>query len=126
MKRFRRVSSFAAILIYVLNLGCSSVREVPMSNDVKSGDKVYAVTLMSGVVIEFDDNGGIVNSYRGTIDGRTRQGKDVAIKLDDVNSVRMNKTNGTESALWTIIVVGAVVAAVVAIVHDSSSGYSFP
>ncbi len=106
-------------------MACSSVRTVPMSPDVKSGDKVYAVTLMSGETIEFDDDGGIVNSYRGTIDGKTRQGKDVGIKLDDVKSVRMDKTNGTDSFFWTVIVIGAVIAVVAALLHDTGH-YSFP
>ena len=110
---------------YSLGVGCSSVRTVPMSADVKSGDKIYGVTLMSGEVVEFDDNGGIVNSYRGTIDGKTRDGRDVAIKLGDVKSVRMNKTNGAESVVWTVIVVGAVVALVALLLGDTGH-YSFP
>jgi hypothetical protein len=92
---------------------------------------VYAVILLSGEELEFDDEGGVVNSYRGTIDGTTRQGQVISIKLDDVRSVRTDRTNTTKTVLWTVAILGAIVGLVAIIVsqpdaEDSIFGRTYP
>jgi hypothetical protein len=77
---------------------------------MKSGDRVSAVILQSGDVVEFDDEGGTINSYRGTIDGTTMRGKAVSIKIDNVKSVRLGGTNNGDPGAWTALVGGAVIA----------------
>jgi hypothetical protein len=105
-----RAGALAALIVYGLNLGCSSVREVPGS-DAVDNDVVYSLKMKSGEVIQFDDVGGKVNTYQGTVNGRTAHGKTVSIRLSDVQSMRTNRTDTAETATWTIVGVGALVGA---------------
>lgn len=122
----RKCLALAFLSIYLLNLGCSSVREVPVKDALSPGSKVYSAILLSGEVVEFDEHGGIVNAYRGTIDGKSPLGKDISIKLDDVKTVRMDKTDTTKTVVWTVVVLGAVVAVAAYFWSLAWSGYSFP
>jgi hypothetical protein len=106
-KTLIRAGALAVLLACGLTFGCSSVHEMPVSDGMKSGDKVSAVVLLSGEVVEFDDHGGIINSYRGTIDGTTWQGKTASIKLDDVKSVRMGGTADNPDG-WSLLTTGVV------------------
>ena len=106
----RKCLALAFLSVYLLNLGCSSVREVPVKDALSPGSKVYSAVLLSGEVVEFDNHGGVVNAYRGTIDGKSPLGKDLSIKLDDVKTVRMDKTDTTKTFMWTLIGLGCAVA----------------
>jgi len=111
------------LVSYSLNLGCSTMREVPIS-DVQSSEKVASVVYPSGEVVEFDEQGGIVNSYRGTIDGTTVTGTVVSIALGDVMVVRAKRTDTARTILWTAVGIGVAVGVVVALL--SGNNYSFP
>jgi hypothetical protein len=43
--------ALAFLSIYLLNLGCSSVREVPVKDALSPGSKVYSAILLSGEVV---------------------------------------------------------------------------
>lgn len=118
----RKCFVLAFLSAYVLNLGCTSIREVPMADAMKA-EKVYSVTRLSGKVVEFNDDGGIINSYRGTIDGTSLRGIAVSIPLDDVKSVRVDRTNAIESVIWTVAILGAVVGTIAAILSAGDFGF---
>lgn len=114
----KRISTLVTLVAYCLCLGCSTVREIPVS-EARSSERVAAVTDRSGRVIEFVDDGGLVNSYRGTIDGTTTLGVVVSIPIDSVATVRASRTNTGKTIAWTVAGVGLVVAAVVIIFHNT-------
>ena len=107
----RKCLVLAFLSAYVLNLGCSSVREVPMSDEVTSANKVHSVTLKNGEFVEFNDDGGAINSYRGTIDGKDRHERAVSVRLDNVQSARIDEVNTTKSVVVAVAVLGALAAA---------------
>lgn len=106
----RKCLVLAFLSAYVLNLGCSSVREVPMSDEVTSANKIHSVTLKNGDFVEFNDEGGTINSYRGTIDGKDRHERALSVKLDNVQSARIDEVNTTKSVVVAVAVLGAMAA----------------
>jgi hypothetical protein len=114
----RRIVAWLSLGTYSLALGCSSVREVPISESLDSQERVVAVVYPSGKVVYFDDRGGILNSYRGTIDGVDRHGAPLSIKIDDTLHVRIRQTDTTKTILYTLTGVGIVVAIGAIIVHN--------
>ena len=122
MPSITRTLSRLALVVYCFNLGCSSVREVPVS-DAVDNDKVYRVKMKSGDVVEFNHDGGIVNSYQGTINGTTVHGETVSIKLDNVQTVRTDRPDATETVTWTIVGVGALVGAITLLLAIAWDGW---
>lgn len=107
----RKCLALAFLFIYALNLGCSSVREVPMSDELTSANKVHSVTLKNGDFVQFNDDGGTINSYRGTIDGKDRHERAVSVRLDDVQSARIDEVNTAKSVVVAVAILGAMAAA---------------
>ncbi|HEX6789712.1 MAG TPA: hypothetical protein VF247_00250 [Candidatus Krumholzibacteria bacterium] len=114
----KRTITLVTLVAYCLCLGCSTVREIPVS-EARSSERVAAVTDRSGRVIEFVDDGGLVNSYRGTIDGTTTLGVVVSIPIDSVATVRAERTNTGKTVAWTVVGVGLAVTLLAILMHDS-------
>jgi hypothetical protein len=104
MQSIRRSVALAALVAFGFQLGCSSVSEVPMSDAMSSGGKVQSAILRSGETVEFDDGGGVINSDRGTIDGKDPNGKPLSIKIDDTSSVRVRRTDPAKIGIYAIVV----------------------
>lgn len=107
----RKCLVLAFLSAYVFNLGCSSIREVPMSDELTSANKVHSVTLKNGDFVEFNEDGGTINSYRGTIDGKDRHERAISVKLDNVQSARVDEVNTAKSLMVGVVILGAMAAA---------------
>ena len=111
-----RAPALIALIAYGLNLGCSSWKEVPVA-EARPSEKVEAVVYRSGDVVKFDEHSGIVNMYRGTIDGTSLR-RPVSIPLDHVITLRVQRTDVTKTVLWTVVGIG-LVAVVVAVLNNN-------
>ena len=120
MGRAGRTAAYVSLAFHLVTPGCSSVREVPVADAMDSQEPVIAVIYPSGEVVEFDERGGRINTYRGTIDGVTARGTTVSIPLDDTLVVRTNRTDTAKSVAWTVGVLGAMAAVIAVIVHNVS------
>lgn len=107
----RRVLVWATLAVYGLMLGCSSVHKVPVSEAMDSPERVKAVVFPSGEVVTFNDEGGVINTYRGTIDGVTTRGKRVSIPLEEGLQVQISKTDTGRTVVGIVVGLGLVVAA---------------
>ena len=113
-------SAIVALLAYSLSTGCSSMRKVPFS-EARPSEHFAAVTLHSGDVVEFDEEGGFVNHFKGTVDGTDRHGKAVSIPLSSVAAVRVSRTNMTKTVVWAVVITGVVVGLWAILVHNAQS-----
>jgi hypothetical protein len=109
-----KLVSLAILVVYLVNLGCQSMREVPVSEAHSATDRIAAVIYPSGEVVEFNEAGGVINSYTKTIDGTTKAGAKVSIPVDDTLYVRVRRTNKSNSVIAGVGL-GVVVASVIAV-----------
>lgn len=107
----KKLTSLAVLVVYLMNLGCHSMREIPIAEAHSATDTIFAVIYPSGEVVEFSEPGGVVNSYTKTIDGMKRFGGKVSIPIDDVLYVRVKRTDVVKTVLASVgIAAGAVIA----------------
>lgn len=80
-------------------------------------ESIVAVTLHSGDVITFNVAGGRLDPERRVIYGRTQDGKNVAVKLDDVQYLEVRRTDTGLTVGWVIgaIAVVGVIIIVIAV-----------
>jgi hypothetical protein len=115
-----RITAILALLAYSSTLGCSSLRDVPIS-EVQPAERFAAIICRTGEVVEFNEHGGIVNSYKGTIDGTDRHGATVSIPLSQVTGVRAERTNMVKTVVWMVVITGVVVGTWAIIIHNVNS-----
>ena len=111
----RKILGVIVLVAYLMNLGCHSMRDIPISEAHSATDTIVAVIYPSGKVVEFDAKGGTINSYTKTIDGTQKFGGKVSIPVDETLYVRVERPNSTNTVLLTagILCAAAVVATVV-------------
>jgi hypothetical protein len=109
----KKLASVVVLVVYLMNLGCQSLKDVPISEAQSSTDRIVAVIYPSGEVVEFDKPGGYVNSYKKTIDGIRKFGSAVSIPIDDVLYVRVQRSDIIGTSLLTLGILAVATLAVI-------------
>jgi len=107
----KKLTSLAVLAVYLMNLGCHSMRDIPISEAHSATDGIIAVVYPSGEVVEFNEPGGVINSYTKTIDGTKRFGGKVSIPIDETLYVRVKRTDVPLTVLATVGIAAVAVLA---------------
>ena len=103
----RRVMKCFALLIVLFAISCRTVGPVRDIRPVSAAD-ISRVTLLSGKVVEFDDDFGWYNKQAGIIEGMTRDSQQVVYHLSEISKVETVRSYSIAIAVVTAIVPLAV------------------
>jgi hypothetical protein len=112
----KKILSVIVLVVYLMNLGCHSMRDIPVSEAQRKNDGIVAVIYPSGKIFEFNENRGTINSHTKTIEGTTKDGTSLSIPIDSTLYVRVQRINAVNTSLLTIailipVLVGAIIIA---------------
>jgi len=105
------------------------VRSIDFSLFLKEVDKniwgeIDGVSARIGDLLEFDTNGGMIDSVNQKMVGYSKQGKYVEVPLEDIKYIRSDKTNWFKTGLL-LIPAGLVITIVILIISPLDGGGSF-
>lgn len=112
---FKRAVSAVLILVLVPQLtGCTSVKSVNLTDVEPGSAEVYGVITVDGQQVDFDEPTTDIrnDSIYATVDHRP-----YAIALDDVQQLRLKRSDTGEAIVILIVFVAVVGAAVVSSVN---------
>jgi hypothetical protein len=112
----KKLTSLTVLLVYLTSLGCHSMRDVPVSEARSATDTIFAVIYPSGEVVEFNEKGGVIDSYAKIITGVTKAGATVSIPVADVQFVRLARNHDTSNTVLVTVAIAAGVAVAAGVV----------
>jgi len=112
----KKILSVIVLVVYLMNLGCHSMRDIPVSEAQRKNDGIVAAIYHSGKVFEFDKNRGTIDSQARTIEGHAKDGTSLSIPIDSTLYVRVQRINAVNTTLLTVailipVAVGALILA---------------
>lgn len=113
----RKLTSLAVLIVYLTSLGCSAgMHDIPVSQAHAATDTIFAVIYPSGEVVEFNEKGGVIDSYDKTVNGVTKSGEKVSIPVADVKFVRVEQNHDDANTILLTVGIAAGVAAAALVV----------
>ena len=105
--KVQTIQRLTLIAVLLLALSCRTVSPVRNIRPVSAPD-ISRVTLLSGKVMEFNDDFGWYNKQAGTIEGITRDSQQVVYHLSEVGKVETVRTYSIVIAVITALIPLAV------------------
>jgi hypothetical protein len=136
----KQLTSMVVLVVYLINLGCYSTRQIPPAELTEKDVHVLAAVYPSGEVVTFKEyvygakakvkeerhsrkdrkRGAIIDPSKRTVEGTTVEGTNVSIPLDSLLYVRVKRVNKVKTTIVVVMAVGIMALIIGASLSDSN------